>query len=243
VAQDGAMDRATHLASIRRDGASLLSAARGHLTLDVPTCPGWSLERLVGHVGRVYRWTAAWVATGSGERQLEQPPAGEAVLGWTHDALELLVDVLGAADPDAVVATWSGEQPAAFWPRRMAIETAVHRWDAQHAAGDPAPVDAALAVDAIDEMLAVIAPWRGTAELGHTGQTLHIHATDTPGEWFIRLAAEGLEVERTHAKGDVAVRGPASDLLLVLYNRLGTDTVDVFGDAGLLERWRTVVRV
>lgn len=237
------MDRATHLASIRRDGARLLSAARGHLSLDVPTCPGWSLERLVGHVGRVYRWTATWVATGHGEAQLDRPPAGDAVLPWTEEALGALVEVLGASDPDAVVATWTGDQPAAFWPRRMAIETAVHRWDAQHAAGDPAPVDAALAVDGIDEMLAVVAPWRGTAELGHAGRTMHIHATDTPGEWLVRMTPGGLEVEWAHAKGDVAVRGAASDLLLVLYNRLGTDAVDVFGDTDLLDRWRSVVRV
>jgi hypothetical protein len=39
----------------------------GHFVLaaDVPTCPGWTVERLVGHVGRIYRWTAGWITTGA----------------------------------------------------------------------------------------------------------------------------------------------------------------------------------
>jgi hypothetical protein len=50
-------------------------------------------------------------------------------------------------------------------------------------------------------------------------------------------------VEHAHAKGDVAVRGTASDLLLLLWNRAGSDRFQVFGDAGLLDRWRAAVTV
>ena len=107
-----------------------------------------------------------------------------------------------------------------------------------------------LALDAVDELFEVILPWRGTAELGSEmdGKTMHFHATDVgdepgEGEWLITLAGERLTVEHMHAKGDVAVRGTASDLLLLLWNRVSADRFEVFGDAGLLEWWRTAVKV
>jgi predicted lipid carrier protein YhbT len=47
-----------------------------------------------------------------------------------------------------------------------------------------------------------------------------------------------MHVTREHAKGDAAVRGPASDLLLVVYGRKPTDAVEVLGDASLFDRFR-----
>ena len=90
-------------------------------------------------------------------------------------------------------------------------------------------------------MLAITLPWGVRADKPLAG-TVHLHGTDTEsgGEWFIH--ADG-RVEAVHAKGDVAVRGPASDLLLVLYARLPLDTVEVIGDRALavelLERINT----
>jgi uncharacterized protein (TIGR03083 family) len=243
------MDRASYLDSLRGDAADLLTAAGGHLDADVPTCPGWRMERLVGHVGRTYRWTAGWVE-GDGAREVPLPPKGDAVIEWTRAGLAELIDAIEAEDGATTVKTWAGDQPPIFWPRRMAIETAVHRWDAQVAAGDGRPVGTDLALDAVDELFEVILPWRGTAELGteNEGKTMHLHATDVDdepgeGEWLITLAGERLTVEHRHAKGDVAVRGTASDLLLLLWNRVPADRFEVFGDAGVLEWWRAAVKV
>lgn len=253
LAQDGGMDRASYLDSLRGDAADLLTAAGGHLDADVPTCPGWRMERLVGHVGRTYRWTAGWVEGGDAP-EVPLPPKGDAVIEWTRAGLAELIDAIegaaGVASAGATVNTWAGDQPPIFWPRRMAVETAVHRWDAQVAAGEGRPVGTDLALDAVDELFEVILPWRGTAELGsgNEGKTMHLHATDVgdepgEGEWLITLAGERLTVEHMHAKGDVAVRGTASDLLLLLWNRVSADRFEVFGDADLLEWWRAAVKV
>lgn len=238
------MDRASHLASLRADADLLLATAGRALDRPVPTCPGWTCERLAGHVGRVYRWTAVWVATGhSGE--VERAPAGDPVVAWARAGLDELVVVLEAADPDARVATWAGAQPGDFWPRRMAVETAVHRFDAQAAVGETTPVGTALAVEGIDELFDVLLPQRGTGDLARGGETLHLHATDPDlgdaGEWLVTLGVDALAVEHAHAKGDVAVRGTASDLLLLLTNRVGLDRFQVFGDESLLHRWRAAV--
>lgn len=245
------MDRASYLDSLRSDAADLLSAATGHLDADVPTCPGWKVERLVGHVGRAYRWTAGWVE-GDGTREVPRPPKGDAVIGWTRAGLAEVIDAMeGASEVDdaGTVKTWAGDQPPIFWPRRMAIETAVHRWDAQAAVGGERPVGTDLALDGVDEVFKVILPLRGTAELGseNEGKTMHLHATDVgdepgEGEWLVTLTRKSLTVDHTHAKGDVAVRGTASDLLLLLWNRVPADRCEVFGDADLLEWWRATVR-
>jgi uncharacterized protein (TIGR03083 family) len=240
------MDRTAYLSLLRSDAAALLDAAERGLDAAVPSCPGWTVERLVGHVGRTYRWTAGWITTGSGPTDLERPPAGPAVRDWTARGLDSVVAALESDERSGMVPTWAGEQPVAFWPRRMALETALHRWDAESAHGVAGPVDAALAVDGIDEILDVLVPARAPDVLTGNGETLHLHATDVEGEWLVTLTSGRPIVERTHAKGDVAVRGPASDLLLLLWNRgdaQGRDRLQVFGDAGLLDRWASSVRL
>jgi uncharacterized protein (TIGR03083 family) len=237
------MERTSYLASLRADADRLLAVAGGALQRPVPTCPGWTCERLVGHIGRVYRWTAGWVASGSAH-EVERPPASAAVVDWARAGVDEIVAALESADPHVDVATWAGRQPAVFWPRRMAVETALHRFDAEAAVGRTGAVDAELAIEGVDELFDVLLPWRGAGAADATG-TIHLHATDhhldAPGEWLVTLSEGGLAVERTHAKGDVAVRGTASDLLLLLWNRIGADQVDVFGDGELLERWRAAI--
>ena len=68
------------------------------------------------------------------------------------------------------------------------------------------------------------------------GETIHVHCTDADGEWLIVLADGEMRVTREHAKGDAAMRGPAHDLLLVLWRRQPLDTVDVIGDRAVAER-------
>jgi hypothetical protein len=141
--------------------------------------------------------------------------------------------------------------------RRQAQEVTVHRIDAQdavHAAGGPAPepIEADGAADGIDEwarfFLAVRWPQRnGSLPDDLVGRTIHIHGTDDPtpaddAEWLISLRADGVEVEATHAKGDVALRGPTNDLLLALWRRRPLASIDVVGDAAVAERLLDVAR-
>ena len=81
---------------------------------------------------------------------------------------------------------FAGPTTAAFWFRRQAHETAVHRWDAQRAATPSSvdPIDATLAADGVDEWLEVFVP-RFLARTGVpddlVGATLHLHCTDEGG--------------------------------------------------------------
>jgi predicted lipid carrier protein YhbT len=120
----------------------------------------------------------------------------------------------------------------------MAFETLVHRWDAQTAVGGAEPFSAELAADGLDEHLANLPYFREVPR--GDGETLHVHCTDADGEWLLTRTRDGLAVAREHAKADVALRGGASDLFLVVLGRQPTDTVEVFG-ADALDPWRPVL--
>ena len=77
------------------------------------------------------------------------------------------------------------------------------------------PISRDVASDSIDEFLAITLPWCIRVDKPLSG-TVHLHCTDTQGEWFVH--GDG-RVERIHARGAVAIRGAASDILLGLLKR------------------------
>ena len=237
-------------AAIETEGTAIATLARSAGDEPVPTCPGWDVGRVLVHVGGVHRWAAANLSAGERVRssQMAPPPAGrEAGLDWYGEGLATLVATAATVDPDAEMWTFaaSGERRAAWWLRRMAQETTVHRWDAAAAVASPggaapAPPDARLAASGIDEYLVDFLPRLPPGTLdGWTG-TLHLHTTDTDGEWVVDLGDATRPVRREHAKADTAVRGPAGDLLLWLWNRQPGTGLDVFGDTALVERWQGI---
>jgi uncharacterized protein (TIGR03083 family) len=166
---------------------------------------------------------------------LERPAAADLV-GAFRDGARRLVEVLAATDPTTSVWTWAPQKDVAFVVRHQAQETAVHRWDAESAAGRAFAIDPALASDSIDEFLEFSYPAAKEGAPPLTGP-VHLHCTDGPGEWFVAPSGDGngVVLSREHAKGDAALRGPASDLLLALYRRTGLDGLDIVGDRVLAE--------
>lgn len=241
------MELAEYLDRLRSDGAALASAGRQAPSAPVPACPEWDMTGLVGHVGGVHHWVGGILRTRTAARPAARakPPEPDdpaAVLAWYDAGLAELVEQFEAADPDVPVWNWFDQSPAParFWYRRMAHETAVHRWDAQSAVGDPSAIDAALAVDGIDEFLMFVASQLTRSPVARLAGTLHLHATDTSGEWSLKLAPDCLEYRHEHSKGDAALRGSASDLLLWLLNRIpaGAEGLTLFGDRGITDAWR-----
>jgi uncharacterized protein (TIGR03083 family) len=224
---------------LRADGEALARAAEGALDRDVPSCPGWTVTDLVAHTGQVHRDKAKIVRRGGTERfaRDEDPvPSAAALLDWYREGLADLADLLGSADPEQPAWSWAGDHRVAFWQRRMAHETAVHRWDAQLAIGSPWPIaPAEFAADGVAEVLDTHVPSQledGPYD-GPAG-SVHVHATDAAGEWLVRLAPPTLTVSGEHTGADVALRGNASDLDLVLWKRLPPDTVELFGQTTVL---------
>lgn len=153
-----------------------------------------------------------------------------------------MLETLSDASPDDVFWMW-GEAPSplAFWMRRQAHETAIHRLDVEQAAGvAQTAFSVRAAADGIDEWL-MLAPRRVKVPDGH-GRSLHVSPLDAPDRWLVELGAGGLSVERTATTGDCSVRGTASDIFAVLMNRRDADGLEVDGDRDVLRVWREQVR-
>ncbi len=240
-------------AELRTCTAELARIIDGDLDRPVTACPGWTFRQLATHVGRGHRWSAQIVATRATapvstrevpNGRLPDDPARHQA--WLNESADLVADAVTAAG-DEPVWTFTGPRPARWWARRRAHEAAVHLADAQLAAGRDVNLAPWFAADGVGEWLGLVEastadPARARA-LGGDGQTLHFHATDPDlpkaGEWLVTRTPSGVTVEPGHAKADVAVRGPAARLLLLLTRRLPADDpgVEIFGDQALLAHW------
>jgi len=253
------LDRTVYLDHLARESAALAdAAAAAGAGAAVPTCPGWTVTDLLRHAAGGDTWARLIVETGSREgvpRELpEDAPTGDALVALYRDSADALVRTLTDADPAASVWTFSPiDRTTMFWVRRRAHETTVHRVDAESAGGaESAPIDPAFASDGIDEYLMMFAPRFGQ-DLGELGGSIHLHCTDVEGEWLIvpnpassstgSGARNGIVVTREHAKGAVAARGRAEDLLLHLWGRRDASALELFGDAALLECFVGAVNV
>lgn len=230
---------AEYFEAIRRDGDRLAEVAAGAWDRPVPPCPDWKVADLVLHTGEVHRDKIQIIDAGGTtrpERNVGLPAVRDeaTVLAWYREGLDLLLKRLDT-DPETPAWSWADDHRVAFWQRRMAHETAVHRWDGEAAVGHTTPISpAALADDGIDEVLSWVVlqdPYTGPAG------TIHVHS-DTGGEWVVRLApgspGSGVTVERAHEKADAALRGNPSDLDLVLWGHRSVDAVEVIGDPEML---------
>ena len=229
----------------------LLVDTAAKLPFDAPveSCPGWSVVKLMRHLGTIQRWAQALVEAQRPERidprtlDLGLPPNDAGYPAWLNEGSAVLASTLRAADPSAPAWAWGADQHVRFWARRIAHESAVHAADVALAANQAPAIQAELAVDATSEFLenlpsrAALAP--ALKELRGTGESLHLHCTDADGEWLIHLEEDGVHWEPGHAKASTAVRGAAADLELLLYRRLPSSDprFQIFGDPALLDRW------
>ena len=229
------------LAAIRRESDRFFAIAdSADPTRRVPSCPDWTIADLVWHLGSVHWFWGTDIETrASRPDELEQskperPATYGDVITWGRAQADRMVRLLQATPDDVPVWTWAREESehnVGFIRRHQVQEAAVHRWDIEQAAtGRPQPIEPDVAADSVDEILAITLPWGVQPDRPLPG-SVHLHCTDTDdGEWFVH--ADG-RVEPIHAKGDVAIRGSATDLLLALYSRVPIGELDVIGDESL----------
>ena len=256
------MKIAEHLDSLRCQGDLMAAAAdRAGLAAAVPSCPAWQVKDLLRHTGYIHRWAARHIAERPGE-VIDGPPEDEILRGGAADADLLdwfraghaaLVDTLARADPAVECATFMpASSPLAFWTRRQAHETAIHRADAELAAGAAPEYPAGFAADGIDELIMGFGqrrkyqPQPGPAS---RAGLLRVIAADTSDAWSIE-ACEGLlqprhDLQAGDAGAACTVSGPASGLYLYLWNRAdaAAAAITVTGDPTLLASWQASVKI
>jgi uncharacterized protein (TIGR03083 family) len=237
------VDVEEHVAELEVQGRALASAAeRAGPGAAVPTCPGWTVRDLVAHTAGVHNWAASFVrAEPDADPEQELPPAapGEDVVARYRTAHADLVAALYAAPADLV--TWAflpAPSPLAFWARRQAHEAAIHRADAEAAAGSAVTYPREFALDGIDELLLGFYARRSVRLRSERPYRVLVAPDDAPRSWLATIGPEGCRTE-SPAPGtaaDCMLRAPASDLYLALWNRPATPRLE--GDPGVLELWR-----
>lgn len=252
------METSGHLAALRAEGPRVAAAAElAGLDAAVPTCPDWTVRDLLGHVGGVHRWAALVVA----ERRATAPeesetkacfdaPGDTQLVDWFGDGHAALVRTLTEADP--TLDCWSflrAPSPLAFWVRRQAHETTIHRIDAESAGGAVTGCDPAFAADGVDELLTgFLARSRGRL-VADPPVSLAIEAADVGRAWHIRVEPDRRVVTREPGDADCALVGPAAALYRFLWNRAtaddagGPDGLDITGDRAVLDLWRATATI
>ena len=219
------------VAAIVEHSTALADAAEPNLGAPVEFCPGWTVADLVHHLTEV-QWFWGTITA----EQLQEPPpqdrrpprpADDELVAALRNQTRQLAEVLRRAEHSAPVWTWApSRNDIGFVVRHQVQEAAVHRWDAEHAAGRDVDLDPALAVDSIEEFLtfsvATVSDHPDTPRPG-LGGTLVLRATDVAAAWTVaddELPGTVRFERGTGEAPDATVSGTASQLLLWLYGRV-----------------------
>jgi uncharacterized protein (TIGR03083 family) len=255
-----------HIEHFRREATAFEAAARAataaDVAPDVPTCPAWVLTDLVLHLGTVHRFVTAVIA-GRLTAPPEPPhipgfdlpvefagwlppqhapparPLPPALVTWFAEGADLLEEQFRTVPAEEPVWTWWRDRSVGFWVRMQAIEAAVHRWDAEHAMGAPAPLHPDLAADAVSQIFEVMLPSRRERirALPGRGERFRFRRTDGTQSWTIRFDADKIVTDDPTGPADLEVSGTASDLALFQWQRIRADQVHLDGDPTLVTRF------
>ena len=221
---------------LAQESAAFARAAQRGLDAPVPSCPDWDVLALVQHLGVVQRSHASHVTRG-----VTDPPTGERpvapeddVLAWFEQGTQVLLNALQELPPEAPAWNWASQTPqvVGFWPRRMALEAAVHRWDAENAHGPAAGFDVPVAVDGIDEVLGVFRPARLRHRAGTASGIVRIVLTDSEASWTLELTPGDLTPRQQPP--DAVLTGTSSEVFLALWGRRPMTTLSVAGEQALV---------
>lgn len=256
------MDVSNYIRFVAEEGDRFAAAAEhGELGVRIAACPDWDMADLVRHLGMIHLWAAANVAFPEPDwLDVNELPdlvrywprlAGESgeypddteLVAWYRETLANLIDVLKSAPADVAAFTFlPAPTPLTMWARRQASEIAIHRFDAQQARGITSNFDMQFATDMLDEVLSGFAARPRSLDLERE-VVIHVHADDSDEHWYLMLRPDGAETSRTGGDADLTIRGSASDLYLLLWNRAADSTVSMSGDVDLMKLWHAKFRV
>jgi uncharacterized protein (TIGR03083 family) len=228
------------------DFQKFCEASAQDLAAHVPTCPEWDVTALCDHLARVYQGRGHVIANGTFLDSAEfVNRADDDPVAWVRrwsDALDRAL--LDQPDDAPTVTFMPGATTVHFWRRRMALETLVHRTDAEVAVGDATAMDDELSADGVDELLWFLThPDQDHVDGIEPASVLEL--TDGTRSWFVTLSSGAASWSRSGADPDATVRGSAPGLLLALSGRdlsgigparFGIAPVSVDGDAAAYQR-------
>ena len=242
VGQTGQMDATYRLDRAREDGERLIELCSSHPDAAVPGCPDWDGTRLLSHITSVWHMLAIFAESRPdgfpGRDDFPPRPEAGAEVAGAQAALARVDTAMRALAPGTPMWSWGTTQSSDYFHRRYHLENLVHRIDAEQTAGLSSEIDGDEAADAVDERFREFVHRREERPAG----SLHLHRTDGEGEWTAQLVDDQIVVSAEHAKGDAAARGTGADLMLAMWGRGPLDSLEIFGDADLVDEWFQLCR-
>jgi uncharacterized protein (TIGR03083 family) len=241
------VDIAQYIDQLELAGNQLERAARyAGASAAVPSCAGWTVERLLQHVTKTHHWVTSILQGGDPHGFEFERPDIDALPAVYAAGLSGLVNALRTAREDLKVWTFfPAESPRAFWARRQAHETSIHRVDAELAADlGVMDFDPAFAADGLSELLIGLAPTRFARDEITEARTITLAPVDVNRSWTLSIGPDSVAaVEEARDGSDLTVLGPATNLYRWAWNRGADDEVSLTGDVSLADVWRRSFRV
>lgn len=206
-----------------------------HMETTVPSCPGWTVHDVLNHLTFGLGVSYPVATTQPPDTPSEQVfvgiprpskyPAPEAASEAFAEHMRACSARFHAADPDAACWTYAGAGTVAFWFRRAAVETTLHRIDVVEAiGGEGLPLDVARAADAIAETLEFALPFAAQMAGAPDGR-LRVDSS---------CLAESMSIG--HDSAEATIAGEPTDVLLALWGR-HRNRVAVSGDQSVADQW------
>lgn len=239
------MDVDRFLDELHQHGIALARSAE-YVPLDtaVPSCPGWTIGRLLGHLAKVHRWVSHTLRTGADTGFDFTRPGDDQLIPFYLAGLDELVVALRQTPDDRPLPTlWPCRSPRLFWARRQAHETAIHRIDLELAVGyGVTEFEPDFAADGIDELVMGMIPDRLGA--GDGPASVVIEPLDRNVSWTVHVAPHGVDVRREAVSGaELNLFGLSSDLYRWVWNRADDAEVSLRGNVLVSDWWRQKVVV
>lgn len=229
--------------SIDADTERLLSLAARDPGAAVPCCPGWTVRDVAIHVAEVYEHKVrvmadnAWPNPWPPVDVVDQAPVDRLV-----DALAQLFEEFAHHTITDPTTTFSADdRTIGFWARRMALETAVHRYDAELALDDVTPIPGELALDGIDEVLRVMlaGPWWESRVTTEHPVDAMVAVESGQHRWVCSVEAKRVTIAADATSiSDATVSGDPMAVFLWLWGRVGDDQVVLSGDEQVVAEFR-----
>lgn len=236
------------LDTFHRDAELFEAAVRdGNVDAEIDGCPGWTVASLVEHIGTLHRYVTEAIVTAAKPGGWPAGPEGD-LADWFASGVAALEAAMRERSDDTACYTFFDNAPKTVgtWVRRQCQELAVHRYDAELAAtGTAEAIDPSIALDGIDEYFDLFVPRVDARSPIRLRASVHLHAVEG-GEWFVQCSDDASPViTREHAKGDVAINGPADELLLALWGRVqpGDMELEIFGDTDAWDRFQSAAAI
>lgn len=251
------------LEHLNRESARFLEPLRGcDPRQPVPSCPDWVADDLLWHLGEVQWFWGAVVADRlqdvDGLETPARPDTHAGLVEFFEDHSARLLDALTECAPEEPVYMWAADKTVGYIARRQAHEALIHRLDAELTVDEVTSLDAELASDGVEEVLAVMfggcPPW-GT--FTPAGVQVDVVSTDTGlvvpvalGRFTGTDPATGTAYDEDDISvraGDPAatpastIRGTAEDLDAWLWHRRDGSALAVEGDSDVYERLVTIL--